>query len=205
MKSEYHTPSKIYISLKNRKNFNIPSFSLYPGRDCRTAVPCYDQGCYARGMLKYDNMKKSWKKNSDVMREDLGLGFEQIGEFLIKKEPEYFRVHVAGDFFSQEYFDRWMEIARLFPDTSFSCYTKRTDFNLLEGAFQQNFFLFESIWIDQKRLTPGQLMNQLPKAYTVASPRDIPAGRFLCPGSCENCKHCYEVKQDVVFLKKRFR
>jgi hypothetical protein len=34
------------------------------------------------------------------------------------------RVHVSGDFYSQAYFDAWMEVARRTPDKLFYAYTK---------------------------------------------------------------------------------
>lgn len=38
------------------------------------------------------------------------------------------RVHVAGDFFTQKYFDAWMEVARHNPDKRFYAYTKALPF-----------------------------------------------------------------------------
>jgi hypothetical protein len=38
------------------------------------------------------------------------------------------RVHDSGDFFSQDYFDAWMEVARLRPRTVFYAYTKALPF-----------------------------------------------------------------------------
>ena len=34
------------------------------------------------------------------------------------------RIHVSGDFFSQSYFDAWLEVARQRPNTRFYAYTK---------------------------------------------------------------------------------
>ena len=34
------------------------------------------------------------------------------------------RIHVSGDFFNQNYFDAWLEVARRFPKTLFYAYTK---------------------------------------------------------------------------------
>ena len=38
------------------------------------------------------------------------------------------RVHDSGDFFSQEYFDAWLEVARGRPRTRFYAYTKSLPF-----------------------------------------------------------------------------
>jgi hypothetical protein len=40
----------------------------------------------------------------------------------------YVRLHVSGDFFSQDYFDAWVEIARQRPGTRFYGYTKSLPF-----------------------------------------------------------------------------
>lgn len=38
------------------------------------------------------------------------------------------RVHASGDFFNQMYFDAWLDVARLFPNTLFYGYTKSLPF-----------------------------------------------------------------------------
>jgi hypothetical protein len=40
------------------------------------------------------------------------------------------RVHDAGDFYSQEYFAKWCEIARALPDHTVYAYTKALDLDL---------------------------------------------------------------------------
>jgi hypothetical protein len=37
------------------------------------------------------------------------------------------RVHESGDFYSPEYFEEWLEVARRFPDATFYAYTKAWD------------------------------------------------------------------------------
>lgn len=38
------------------------------------------------------------------------------------------RIHASGDFFSQVYFDAWIEVAKLFPQITFYAYTKALPF-----------------------------------------------------------------------------
>lgn len=53
---------------------------------------------------------------------------------VIKKFPEkanspvLFRLHSAGDFFNQNYFDAWLTVARMFPNIIFYAYTKSLNF-----------------------------------------------------------------------------
>jgi len=61
---------------------------------------------------------------------------EQIADLIIDsfeakqldKLSKYFRLHVSGDFFSQEYFDAWILVAKQIPDTIFYAYTKSIPF-----------------------------------------------------------------------------
>ena len=55
------------------------------------------------------------------------------------------RIHVAGDFFNQDYFDAWLQIAVLNPNTLFYAYTKSLQYwvNRL-GVIPDNFVLTAS-------------------------------------------------------------
>lgn len=53
------------------------------------------------------------------------------------------RAHVGGDFFKEDYFLAWMDLARLFDPTQFYSYTKRIDLwvmhmNLIPSNFELN-------------------------------------------------------------------
>ncbi len=57
------------------------------------------------------------------------------------------RIHESGDFYSAEYFRKWCEIARAFPDFKFYAYTKSLDFvienkELIPDNFTVRFSIF---------------------------------------------------------------
>jgi hypothetical protein len=59
------------------------------------------------------------------------------------------RIHVAGDFFNQLYFDAWVELARLRPDVLFYAYTKSLVYWIRrehseENGIPENFILTAS-------------------------------------------------------------
>ena len=54
------------------------------------------------------------------------------------------RVHDSGDFYSQEYLDRWYAVARALPDKIFYAYTKRMDLDLWTNK-PDNFRLVQSL------------------------------------------------------------
>lgn len=208
MEAKHRDPNQIYVSTGNRKNGNIPSFSIMPGKDCRPGVPCFNNGCYANGMTTYDNIKKSWHFNSEIVRNDIQLFKVQIIHWLNKNRPEYFRLHVGGDFFSEEYLIAWMNIIEEFKETKFSVYTKRFDFRLVKLIPElPNLKLFLSVWHKKEDLKPTKEQYQrFPCAVTLPKGTPPSTRGYLCPGSCIDCKFCYEDNsgRDVYFYKKRY-
>ena len=60
--------------------------------------------------------------------------------------PRLMRVHVSGDFFSQSYFDAWLQVAALNPNTRFYAYTKSLHFWRKRASHvPKNFMLTASI------------------------------------------------------------
>jgi hypothetical protein len=75
-----------------------------------------------------------------------------IHKSLIGKKFSFVRIHVAGDFFSQDYFDAWLNTATYFPEQTFYFYTKSIPF-----------------WLLRKKLigngrNPGLIRNVVPTA-----------------------------------------
>ena len=57
-----------------------------------------------------------------------------------------FRIHVGGDFFSQEYFDAWVKVANMNPDRIYYTYTKSIPFWIKRlGSIPDNFQLNASL------------------------------------------------------------
>lgn len=67
-------------------------------------------------MLCKENGKQSTHKMVELIQKSL------------PKKAEKVRVHVSGDFYIQEYFDAWLQIAKDNPDTVFYAYTKSLKF-----------------------------------------------------------------------------
>lgn len=69
---------------------------------------------------------------------------EQMAQLILKFLPKanFVRVHSSGDFFSQDYFDAWMDVARAHPNIVFYAYTKALPFWVLRlGGTPFNFRL----------------------------------------------------------------
>ena len=69
------------------------------------------------------------------------------------QNTDLFRIHEAGDFFSQAYFDAWLEVARRMPGTLFYAYTVSLPFWInRKNQIPRNFKLIASMDEDNEEL-----------------------------------------------------
>ena len=72
--------------------------------------------CYAASAERFPEVRKSRWANFELMKSG------RIPEIPLKCKA--IRIHSSGDFFSQAYFDLWLQICRSRPDIEFWAYTK---------------------------------------------------------------------------------
>jgi hypothetical protein len=103
-------------------NFGIPAYKSVSGKlTCPMAGPCINF-CYARkGAYIWKNVKPAFEKRYELSKTDKFI--IKINAEIILKEPDYIRVHDSGDYYSREYLNKWIEIAKLNPDVRFYSYT----------------------------------------------------------------------------------
>ena len=124
------------VKLSNGRNFNV----------CPNAGACASF-CYARnGTYNFSNVKGRHIANLEYVLDEPQEWFNQMLAEVShpKMVGKYIRIHDAGDFFSKEYLDLWVEIARLTPQVTFYCYTKEVKlFKEYKEGFPDNFrYLF---------------------------------------------------------------
>ena len=93
---------------------------------CPSAGVCA-KACYARkGTFRFSNVLAAHTRNLMMILDDI-QGWEDAMRLEVshpKFEGAFVRIHDGGDFFSTEYLQAWMRIARVTPKTTFYCYTK---------------------------------------------------------------------------------
>lgn len=102
----------------------LPSGKAY--NVCPSALRCA-RLCYARkGTYRFRNVREAHQRNLMRVLDDLpGWEQEMTQEVARPKfSGAYVRIHDGGDFFSREYLEAWLRIARSAPGTTFYCYTK---------------------------------------------------------------------------------
>ena len=76
--------------------------------------------CYASSSERFPAVREHRWKNFDFVK---GGGVP-----VLPKNAKAVRIHASGDFFSQEYFDMWLQICRDNPDVEFWAFTKSLKF-----------------------------------------------------------------------------
>lgn len=131
-------------------NMNIIYLSLPAGYTCPFAAGCKtfahkkggkfkssgksildaggDMRCYAASTeARYPNVRESRWSNFELLQntDDIaGLISRSIQYFNVHNpDIKIFRIHESGDFFSQEYFNAWIDVAEKFPNILFYAYT----------------------------------------------------------------------------------
>jgi hypothetical protein len=100
--------------------FSIPAFSTCPG----STFACLSV-CYALKFLFYSRTSlgahmRNWERSLD----DPAIFVTDLVAEIRFKRVLYLRVHVAGDFYSEEYTRCWEAVARACPGTKFLFYTR---------------------------------------------------------------------------------
>ena len=191
---------KAKISTGNHKlGRKIPNISLRPIVDCANCKLCAKK-CYAmKAYRQYPQVKAAWGHNGKLAKSSKrNEWFADILNYIDKKKPGYFRWHVAGDIIDQDYYEWMCDIAIENPQTKFLAFTKNTNIKFLHRP--KNLAIVISMW-------PGlpKPNNKMPLAwFQDGTETRVPKSAILCPGSCDECKICWNlprIKKDVVFNK----
>jgi hypothetical protein len=160
---------KISISKGNTKLdktvgiFSIPAIKTCPNcKDCAKA-------CYARKAERiYPQVLPCRESNWAASK--LPCFVNRMVSIIRLAKVTKFRIHESGDFYSQEYADKWAEIARRLPEVKFWTYTKSP---FRPTNCPTNLNIVESI-------LPCGSVNFGPKDEIIAKCRAIP-GAVMCP------------------------
>jgi len=117
----------VTVSEKNKKIGKIGNFSLPPVKGCtKHCVHCMSY-CYARPIYsRFPTARYAWDKNLATVKKSLPRFEESLGIFLSIYKGTFFRIHVSGDFFSQDYLEAWFRIIKT-SKVKFFAFTRAYD------------------------------------------------------------------------------
>ena len=120
------------------------TFSLPSGYACPSAKDCRSwynpktnkmslhrdakYTCYATNMQRMKHVRNQYWHNFNLLKpiryDEIKLTELLINSLVINGRPDYIRIHESGDFFTEEYFKAWCNVARQLPEVTFYAYTK---------------------------------------------------------------------------------
>lgn len=172
--------------------FNLPPLqTCTPSRWCR-------KHCYALyGRYNWLTVKKSmvWRYKQSLRKDFVS---RMVHEVRHRPSLKFVRIHLAGDFYSRGYIDKWKQIAEQLPWYIFRANTKRIDFlQYMKAQFPKNVVIRESTDLSRKTY------NVFPQAAVEGTPGSKIF--FKCIDDCEKCDyHCYLYpNEDIVFRQIR--
>ena len=131
-------------------NFGIPAYKSASGKlTCPMADSCV-KFCYAKkGAYIWSNVKPAFEKRYELSKTDEFVN--KMYDEIVKKKPDYVRVHDSGDYYSKKYLNKWIDIALLFPEVRFYSYTNMVQM-FLDTELPSNFDVIFSDSGKQKHL-----------------------------------------------------
>ena len=184
----------------NRKyGVGIWNFSL-PRITCKWKTTLCDKFCYGKKyVFCYTNIKKRFKQNFKMtfLHKFAFLAISQIHRLNIK----HIRIHTVGDFYSQSYFDKWVEIANQCPEVMILAYTRNWEIDTSKAP--SNFIIYYSVDFSTTRFNPtishlAITFKAPPERKTYKHLEDIP-GAKVCSSRCQHCKFCWSGVGNVAF------
>jgi hypothetical protein len=185
--------------------------------------------CFAQKNQYFSSVLASRERNleetkKDSFVKDMIKHFEYYLQSAKTVEKKIFvRIHTSGDFYSEEYLDKWYRIASHFKGNEkilFQAYTKSIEYvwnwivgdedeqsineeEVEEALEELNIHLVYSIWKDTdeedieiaKDWIGLQTFTALPKQEI-----ENKKGVFICKGDCGHCKQCYTGKAKEIVI-----
>ena len=103
-------------------NFGIPAYKSASGKlTCPFADACV-KFCYAKkGAYIWSNVQPAFEKRYQLSKTDDFVN--KMNQEIIKKKPDYVRVHDSGDYYSNAYLRKWLAVAIHNSSVRFYSYT----------------------------------------------------------------------------------
>ena len=168
-------------------NFGIPAYKSASGKlTCPFADACV-KFCYAKkGAYIWSNVQPAFEKRYQLSKTDDFVN--KMNQEIIKKKPDYVRVHDSGDYYSKAYLRKWLTVAIHNPQVRFYSYTNCVEM-LKNAKLPDNYDIIfsdsgkQKHLIDEKKDRHTKIFhshNELISAgYTDASSVDLMATKWF--------------------------
>jgi hypothetical protein len=203
------TAQMIRLSEGNSKLRNTLIFNTPAQLTCIMMSTLCKKECYAmKAQIQYPSARKRRLLHFEASQKDNFVD-EMNKEIESKRKRRtrskerkfvYFRIHESGDFYSQDYLDKWVEIIKQNSDFKFLIYTKSWHLNWEKAKELDNLSLRFSNDVTTK---PFHLKKALEKGLPIATIRkegERTQGINCQPNwKCDECRLCWDTKANVSF------
>lgn len=187
------------MKLKNQLIFTLPATKEVCSMVCK--------GCYAaKAQVRFPKALEYRTRMLERSKEDSFVSnmYENIVKMTTKKKVEAIRIHESGEFYSQDYINKWLTIAKQLPKQKFYAFTKRKkdfDFSKLESL--PNVVIIDSLKFGGLNYGSEAEMVKL----------KVEHGAMICPATFKSaskdtcgvsCSWCWDKKAQqfgTVFIK----
>lgn len=151
---------------KSVATWSLPASPEVCGRVC--------EGCYSyKAQRRFPKVLQARERNLEAAKEDFDITYS--------KNTRYCRVHADGEFFSQEYIDKWVKIAKSKPEVTFYAYTKRLKHFDFSGLLSLKNFVLHSSLLRDGSMNYSKDVSGLSKKCSSS---------FTCPDTLGLDVHC---------------
>lgn len=182
--------------LKKQFIFDLPASPEVCGRMC--------PGCYAqKAQIAYPAVMPARLRRLDETKASTFVSRIKSELTETKKKFSYVRIHSSGDFYSQDYIDKWTAIAKSTPNTKFYAFTKRKkDFDFSKLMKLKNVSIIDSLQFGKLNYGPVEQMKEMAaKHKTTICPDTLGVPDAVCGVTCHYCMTKEAQNKGVLFVK----
>jgi len=130
------TTGKLFANGNHKLDKSVGVFSLPPIKTCVNCSTCA-KTCYANQAYKqYENSRKAWDYNHELSKTD--KFYNETCKQLNKGNKKIIRLHSSGDFYNDDYIQKWYNIIKDNQDIQFYTYTKNKNALILNDLSNCN-------------------------------------------------------------------
>ena len=166
------------------KNFPAKAGTKFKdGGSLKAASEKTQHMCYAaRDQAQYPGAnKKAFNNLSLIVNAGKDGGVDGMAKLIIDsikyagfQNSKIFRIHEAGDFFSNNYMKAWIEVAKTFPNINFYTHTTSLEYWLAnKGSMPKNFRLIASMNDDNKDVIEANKLRYSKVVYSVEEAKNL--------------------------------
>lgn len=187
--------------LRNTDKVRFLIWNLPAIKTCPFATDHCKKSCYARKAERvYSQVLPSREANYiDSLSDDFTANMIYTIEKIIsgrayQGKKVIFRIHESGDFYSQAYADKWIEIIKHFENVDnlvFHAYTKSLPyFEKHDIKSSKNLAFIASVWDDTSRENLDLIVKNGYRIYTAVESFDNWYGNKCRCADCAHCQQC---------------